>query len=138
MAKLTNEVKLKLLKLRMKLKKRKPDFLRPWHWRLKRLGTAWRRPKGLDDKHRLKRKGYPPPVEIGYRGPKAVRGLHPSGYEEKIVYNVKDLEGLDPSIHAIRIAHTVGRRKKAEIVKRALELGLKILNPGEFLREAEE
>ncbi len=128
----------KLLKLRMKLKRKKPEFLRPWHWRLKRLGTAWRRPKGLDDKIAHKRKGYPPLVEVGYRGPREVRGLHPSGLEEKLVFNIKDLEGLDPSRQAIRIAHTVGRRKKAEIVKRAIKLGLKILNPGEFMEEAKE
>lgn len=128
----------KIAKIRKKLKEKEIRFLRPWHWRLKRLGTAWRRPKGLDDKHRLKRKGYPPTVEIGYRTPKIVRGYHPSGYKEKIVSNINELEELDPKIHAIRIAHTVGKRKRIEIVKKALKLGLKILNAGNIIEEIKE
>ena len=128
----------KIAKIRKKLKEREIRFLRPWHWKLKRLGTSWRRPKGLDDKHRLKRKGYPPTVEVGYRSPKTVRGYHPSGYKEKIVSNPNELEEIDPKVYAIRIAHTVGKRKRIEIVKKALKLGLKILNAGEIIEEIQE
>lgn len=128
----------KIAKIRKKLKEREIRFLRPWHWKLKRLGTSWRRPKGLDDKHRLKRKGYPPAVEVGYRSPKTVRGYHPSGYKEKIVSNPNELEEIDPKVYAIRIAHTVGKRKRIEIVKKALKLGLKILNAGEIIEEIQE
>jgi len=128
----------KIAKIRKKLKERETRFLRPWHWKLKRLGTSWRRPKGLDDKHRLKRKGYPPTVEVGYRSPKTVRGYHPSGYKEKIVSNPNEIEEIDPKVYAIRIAHTVGKRKRIEIVKKALKLGLKILNAGEIIEEIQE
>jgi large subunit ribosomal protein L32e len=67
-------------------------------------------------------------VKIGYRGPKLVRGLHPSGFEEVVVYNVEDLQNVDPKRHAVRIAHTVGRRKRAEIIKKAEEIGVRVLN----------
>lgn len=127
-----------IAKIKKKLKEREIRFLRPWHWKLKKLGTSWRRPKGLDDKHRLKRKGYPPPVKVGYRSPRIVRGYHPSGYKEKIVSSPNEIEEIDPKIYAIRIAHTVGRRKRIEIVKKALKLGLKILNASEIIEEIRE
>jgi large subunit ribosomal protein L32e len=81
---------------------------------------------------RLKKKGKPKSVSIGYRSQKIVRGLHPSGFVERIVYNVKELEGLDPSKHAVRIAHRVGKRKRVEILAKAKDLGLYVLNPGEL------
>jgi large subunit ribosomal protein L32e len=118
----------RLLRLRFKLKMKKPDFIRQEAHRHKRLGEKWRRPKGRHSKMRLKWKEKPPVVEIGYRSPKAVRGLHPSGLEDVLVYNVKDLEKLNPETQGARIASTVGKRKKIEIIKRARELGIRILN----------
>ena len=57
-----------------------------------------------------------------------MRGLHPSGFREKLVHNVKDLEGVDPTKEAIRIAHTVGKKKRMEIIAKADELGIRVLN----------
>jgi len=54
------------------------------------------------------------------------------------VYNVSQLEGLDPKRHAIRIAHRVGDRKRLEILERADDLDLKVLNPQLKTRLAEE
>jgi large subunit ribosomal protein L32e len=61
--------------------------------------------------------------------PRAVRNLHPSGFKEVIVYNPDDLNNLDPTIQAARIAHTVGRRKRLKILEKAKELHIRILNP---------
>ena len=58
-----------------------------------------------------------------------MRGLHPSGYEEVLVYNVKDLEKVDKERQAIRIASCVGMKKRLAIEEKARELGIKILNP---------
>ena len=66
----------------------------------------------------------------GYGQPRKVRGLHPSGLKDVLVHNVKELAGLDKAVHAVRIARTVGKRKRAEIIKKAEELGLKVLNKG--------
>ena len=106
-----------------------PRFIRQESWRYKRLETGWRRPKGLDSKMRLKKKGYNPLPNVGYRTPKAFRGIHPSGYIEVLVHNLKELENLNPKTHAIRVAHTVGKRKRIEIEKVAKEKGITILNP---------
>ncbi|MCD6381221.1 MAG: 50S ribosomal protein L32e [Candidatus Odinarchaeota archaeon] len=120
--------KSRLLRLRESIKKKRPKFIRQESWRYVRIDKSWRRPKGIDNKVREKRKGYIKMPSVGYRGPKKVRGLHPSGLEEVIVHNVKELSGLDPSVHAVRIAHTVGRKKRLMIVEKAEELKLKVLN----------
>jgi ribosomal protein L32E len=79
---------------------------------------------------RQKRKGWPRTVNVGFRSPKAVRYLHPSGMEEVAVFNVGDLTIVDPDKQVARIGGSVGLRKKRLIVKRALELDIRILNPG--------
>jgi len=94
----------KMLIVRRQLKSKLPRFMRMDAWRFKRIGDSWRRPKGLDNKIRLQVKGYPPKVKVGYRGPKKVREYHPSGFREVIIYNVKDLDFIDPEREAIRIA----------------------------------
>lgn len=120
-----------LLKLRIKMERRMPEFVRVDQHRYIRIeDSGWRRPRGLDNKIRQQRKGYPPKVKAGYRKPAAVRGLHPSGFVEALVRRPEDLEGLDPKIHAVRIAAGVGVRKRIEILKRAQERGFYVLNPG--------
>jgi len=120
----------KLVELRKKVKSKKPEFRRQESWRYKRVKENWRRPRGIDSKMRRKVKGWPATVNIGYRGPKLARGLHPSALREVLVYNPDDLREINPETEAIRIAHTVGARKRAEILSRARELGIHVLNPG--------
>lgn len=118
----------RLLQIRMQRKSKKPKFRRQEWFRYKRLGEKWRRPKGLHSKMRRKFKYRPPVVSIGYRTPAKVRGLHSSGFEEVLIYNPSQLEGLDPKTQAVRIGATVGYRKRLEIEKRAAELGVHVLN----------
>ncbi|RLG66281.1 50S ribosomal protein L32e [archaeon] len=120
----------RLLRIREDMKNRKPKFTRMNYWLLDRIDEdTWRNPRGLDNKIRLERKGFPSKVKIGYRKPRKIRGLHPSGFREIIVYNVADLELVDPTKEAIRIASTVGMRKREQILNRARELGIRVLNP---------
>ncbi|MFH0896784.1 MAG: 50S ribosomal protein L32e [Candidatus Bathyarchaeota archaeon] len=116
-----------LLRTRVRQKSKKPHFTRQESWRYKRVATSWRRPRGIDSKMRLKLKGRPKLVVVGYRSPRLVRGFHPSGFVEILVYNVKDLEKVD-SKQVVRIGHTVGLAKKIKIVEKAKELGLRVLN----------
>jgi large subunit ribosomal protein L32e len=128
----------KALQLRESVKKKKPNFVRQESWRYKRVSESWRRPRGLDNKMRRKIKGWPPTVNVGYRGPKATRGLHPSGYKEVLVYNTEELKKIDPKTQAARIAHTVGKRKRAKILVEARKKKITILNLGEFKEVAKE
>src|SRR6185369_14131589 len=68
-------------------------------------------------------------------GPRKARGLHPSGYNDILVFNTKDLIQIDPKKDAVRIAHGVGNKKRIDIVTEALKLKIKILNPGKIEAE---
>ena len=116
------------LKIRELIKKKKPEFLRQEWFRYKRLSENWRRPKGLTSKMRRHMKYRISVVRIGFRSPREARYLHPSGFEEVIVCNVKDLEKIDNKRQAARISGTVGTRKRIEIEKKADEMGIRILN----------
>ena len=122
--------KARLLRIRAKIKRRKPKFLRQEWWRFPKFKNdpKWRKPKGTDSKMRVKLKGKARSPSIGWSSPKAVRGFHSSGYEEVLVYNVKDLEFVDSTRQAARIAATVGKKKRVMIIERAKELGIKVLN----------
>ncbi len=126
------------LKQRIRIKGKRPKFRRQESWRYKRVSQGWRRPDGIDSKMRRKVKGWPASARIGYRGPKMARNLHPSGYEEVIVRNADDLSTVDPKTQAVRIAHTVGMKKRAEISIRAAERHIRILNPLPEEKPAEE
>lgn len=119
-----------LLRARKKVSATRPKFVRQESWRYIRLAENWRKPKGVDNKMRKQVSGVPPLVKVGYRGPKRARGLHPSGYRDRLIHNIRDLEKLDPKFDAARIGHSVGRRKRIDIVSRANALGIKVLNRG--------
>jgi len=120
---------LELLELRRSVAENRPKFVRPESWRYVRLHPEWRKPKGLDNKVRKSIKGWPRRVKVGYRGPAKARGYHPSGHVDVLVHNPAQLEDLIPAKDAVRIGAHVGSRKRAEILKRATELGLRVLNP---------
>ncbi len=120
----------KLVIKRKKLKERIPRFIRQESRRFKKLEGSRRKPRGKDSKMRLMKQGRPRIVRVGYGTLSEARHLHPSGYEEILVYNPRELFNLDPSIHAVRIASTVGRRKRMQILELANRIGLKVLNPG--------
>jgi len=128
----------KALELRERVKKKKPRFVRQESWRYKRLSESWRRPRGLDNKMRRKIKGWPPTVNVGYRGPKVARGLHPSGYKEVLLYNAEELKEIDPKTQAVRIAHSVGKRKRARILVEARKRKITVLNIKEAKEAVEE
>ncbi len=123
-------MKSRALRIREKQKARKPWFRRADFWVARVGDESWRKPRGLDNKIRIEKKGALPRVKIGYRKIRAARGLHPSGLIEVLVYRKEDLIGLRPGVHAVRIARTVGRRKRIEILEEAERRGLKVLNPG--------
>jgi large subunit ribosomal protein L32e len=117
-----------LLEQRKELKNKKPDFSRHDSHKNKKLGSSWRRPKGLQNKLRLNKRGYGKPVSTGYGSPKAVRGLHPSGYEPIRVHNTDDVDDVDPETQGIIIASNVGDRKRATIIEHAQDNDIEILN----------
>lgn len=128
----------RLMKLKKNISKKRPKFSKFESWRLVRVKDYWRRPTGIDNKMRQKRKGWPKSVKVGYGSPKAVRNLHPSGLEEVAVFNVGDLTIVDPETQVARIGGSVGARKRTAIVAEAVNLGIRVLNPGEIQLEGED
>ncbi|MCX8158561.1 MAG: eL32 family ribosomal protein [Candidatus Diapherotrites archaeon] len=111
-------------------KKRKPVFRgRFGNRKLRRKSITkwdkWRKPRGMDIKRKKEDGRYP---DSGYRTCKEIRYLHPCGLKEIIVRNLKDLENLKNKEVAIRIASAVGKRKRQEIIKKAEEMQLKVIN----------
>lgn len=119
----------RLLRVRRKINSKRPKFLRHETWKKKTFQNdpKWRKPRGKDNKMRMKRSGKQPLVSVGYRGPKEVRGTHASGLKEIMVSTPAQVNGLENVI--VRIDATVGNKKKIEIVKKAVNSNLKIANP---------
>jgi large subunit ribosomal protein L32e len=117
----------RLINKRRKLSQ--PQFNRQDYHKKKRTPTSWRKPRGQLSKQRRGIKGKGDTVEAGYRKPEAVRGKHPSGFEEVRVHNVDDLEGVDGDREAVRIASKVGARKRERIEEQAEDQGIRVLNP---------
>ena len=107
----------------------KPAFRRQDYHKKKRTPESWRRPRGGLSKQRRGVKGKGQKVEAGYRSPRAVRGKHPSGFEEVHVETPDDLEGVDGDREAVRIASTVGARKRERIEELAEDADIRVLNP---------
>lgn len=118
----------KLLEIRKKNKARKPSFRRQDSHKKKKLGMMWRKPRGLHSNVRLNVRGYVHGPSHGYGSPRAVKFRNRFGYKEVVVHNLNDLVGLDKDSVQIKIARTVGKRKKVQLLEKAKELGLTLSN----------
>ena len=107
----------------------KKRFLRQTAHGVKKLGKKWRKPRGSESKMRRHRGGKPAMPTVGRRTSRAWRGSHPSGMREFFVRNLNDLNRVNENTQAIRISAAVGGKTKEEILKRAKEMNLKVLNP---------
>jgi len=90
---------------------------------------SWRSPRGKTSRVRRSKEGWPPVVKIGYSRPKSIRGRHPSGLEEVMVFRPEDLEHMNPKTQVARIAHTVGENKRVQILDQAKKANIRVLNP---------
>ena len=96
---------------------------------IKRKGNAkwdkWRVPRGIDIQFRNDDGATP---NQGYRTPRFFRGVHPSGFREMKIKTLNELSGVSKD-YALRIEAGIGKKKKLAIVDKAIEMGLKVLNP---------
>ncbi len=120
-----------LLKARKAKKAKKPHFYRQEWFRMgnqRKKWRTWRKPRGNQSKMRMHKASRGARVQAGYGSPAAVRGMHSSGLRELLVHNVQQLSMVSKDF-AVRIAHSVGGKKRAEIMKAADGMKLKVLNP---------
>ena len=109
--------------------RKKPKFLRQGAIAYKRLGKRWKKPRGIHSKVRRHEKGKAKLPSPSYGAPRKLRHLHPSGFREVLVHNIKDLEKIDSKKEAVKIASSVGKKKRSDILKKAEEKKIKVLNP---------
>jgi len=117
-------------------KKNKPKFNVLNLGFYKNVKSRWRKPRGSHNKKRMGFYWAGASPTIGYRNPKALRGLHPGGKKEVLVHNVAELEGLKDVL--VRIASAVGAKKRELIEKKAKSMELKILNMKKEKKAKEE
>lgn len=116
----------KLLDLKGRKKKKKPKFLRQQS-HLSKLKKTWRKPKGIDSKLRLNKKGHRKKPSPGYGSPKLVKYLNQNGFKEIHICNPKDLENINPKTQIPKISK-VGLKKKLQILEKAVSLKLRFSN----------
>ena len=130
-----------LLELRKRIKSKKPYFVSQDINKRKRIRERWRKPRGWQSKMRLQRKGHRKCVKPGYGSPKDVYGLHSSGLEMLRINSEKELKDINPKTQGIIVAGAVGLKKRIELIKKAKEAGITILNIKNadlFLKNIEE
>lgn len=118
----------RLLKLKIKKKKKKPNFIRQEAKKMKKLDKVWRKPRGRDSKLKKQKKARGRLPSPGFRCPKEVRGLNRQGLNEIRIFNPSDLDNLDSKKDIAVLGSTVGKRKRMEIIKKAEEKNIKISN----------
>ncbi|HIH22144.1 TPA: hypothetical protein HA238_00270 [Candidatus Micrarchaeota archaeon] len=107
-------------------KKRKPKFNVLNAFYMRSVKGRWRKPKGIDNKKRVRLRHTGASPRVGYKNTESVRFLHPLGMKEILVHNIQELANLKDVL--IRIAAGVGGKKRAEIAKKAGEMKLTLLN----------
>jgi len=114
--------KTKRIKKKWHPKFRRPNAGAPTR---RRVGFSWRRPRGHDNKQKEGRKGPGYRPGIGYRQPRSIRGLHPSGTRPVLVRNIEQVMNAK---EAVIIAAGLGKKKRAAVLKIAKQKNLKVIN----------
>jgi len=127
----------KLLELRNKAKKIKPNFVVKESNFSARVKSRWRFPRGKHSKVRQMHCGRPALPGTGYGSPKEVKGLHSSGLEMIVVRNKDELLSLDVQKQGAVISSTVGNKKKMELLTAASERKIMVLNVKDPVKEIE-
>lgn len=100
-------------------------FLRQDTNKEKGIKQKWRTPRGKHSKLRLNKAGHRKKPSQGFRAPKKERYLHPSGFKIHLIHNLQELSRAQK---AVVISSKLGLKKKLELLTKAKELNLQVLN----------
>lgn len=112
----------------MNKKKRKPKFNVMNYGFMKSVKARWRKPRGVDNKKKIRLWFTGACPRIGYGTPAALKNRHPSGKLEMMVNNLAQLDAAKKADAIVRIAAAVGKRKRQIIVTKAHAIGVRIIN----------
>ena len=111
-------------------KKTKKQFKRFQSDRFKRVKTAWRKPRGIDNRVRRRFKGAIKMPKIGYGTNKFLRHRLPNGYYNFVVKNAADLEMMvmQKDRYVATFSRTLSARTRKTLLERANQIGVTIMN----------
>ena len=120
----------KAIRVKRKIVKRSKHFTRPYFERFQRIGSSWRRPRGIDNPIRRRYRGMARMAKIGFGNDKKTRHQLPNGFKKFLVKNLEDMDVLlmNNRKFCAEIAANLSARKKALIIKKAQEMNVKIIN----------
>lgn len=110
-------------------KKKKPTFNVPNLGFFKSVKARWRKPRGVDNKKRIRKKFFGALPRVGYKNTSTIRGNHPRGMPEVLVHNETELNLAKEQKALVRFSATLGKRKLIQFFKMATEAKLEVLNP---------
>ncbi len=110
----------------MNSSKNKIKFVQTDSHKKKKLEDKWRRPKGIQNKRRLNKRGYAPVVKSGYQSAKDEKGLI-KGLLPIMINNITDLNALDNKTQGAIMAN-VGAKKLVLLLEEAKKLNIIVLN----------
>merc|ERR1712232_90582 len=121
------------------VKKRTNRFIRHQSDRRVTIKDSWRKPKGIDSRVRRKFKGTFKMPKIGYGTKAAHRHLLPDGFKKFRVFNKRELELLlmHNGTFAAEVAHNVSAKSRKQIIERAAQLNIKVVNKNARIRSTE-
>ncbi len=142
MKKMTKDIK-KALLIKVQKSAKKPCFVQrnTKKKKLARVHAVWKRPRGLHNKLRRRRRGIGAWVQTGYKMPIAVRGLDKQGLLPIVVATLEELKDLDAQSHVVIIGASVGKKKKVTILKESIVMKLSVANvkdPQAYIQRIEE
>lgn len=109
------------------------EFIKHDAKKLKRVGTAWRKPRGRKNKTKVGKRGHKPMPSKGFRTPVVSRNKISGLYPVRVL-NTADLERVT-SENIVIIASAVGRLKRNAIIQACKSKNLKVMN---YERDAED
>eukprot|EP00005_Dracoamoeba_jomungandri_P005400 CAMPEP_0174257184 /NCGR_PEP_ID=MMETSP0439-20130205/6351_1 /TAXON_ID=0 /ORGANISM="Stereomyxa ramosa, Strain Chinc5" /LENGTH=134 /DNA_ID=CAMNT_0015340165 /DNA_START=49 /DNA_END=453 /DNA_ORIENTATION=- len=121
------------------VKKRRKAPKRHQSDRFKRVRPNWRAARGIDSRVRRRMKGMVVAPKIGFGSNKKTRHLLPNGFYKFRVFNVRDLELLlmHNQKYAAEIAASVSVKKRKDILERAAQLDIRVINANARMRTEE-
>ncbi len=108
-----------LLEEKKQIKKKLPSFKRQESARRKKLGTKWRKPKGVQSKLRLRRRGKPAMVSIGYKTFSKLRHSNEEGKFPFLISSFSDLNSFDSEKNFAILSSKIGNKKRLQIFEKA-------------------
>ncbi|XP_045883821.1 60S ribosomal protein L32-like [Meles meles] len=130
-------VKSKIIKKRTKRGTKK--FI--WHQsdRYVKIKHNWQKPRGIDNRVHRRVKGQILMPNIGYGSNRKTKHMLPSGFQEILIHNVKELEVLliCNKSYCAETVHNVSSKNHKAIAERADQLAIRVTNSNPRLHSKE-